>query len=71
MPKNLIQNIYKDYSGQQKKVVYLKFLSKLSASKVLVSKNTGTVFHDDIIKNKDNKLYPCLLHDVLLPPHIQ
>jgi SAM-dependent methyltransferase len=54
MPKNLIQNIYKDYSGQQKKVVYLKFLSKLSASKVLVSKNTGTVFHDDIIKNKDN-----------------
>jgi SAM-dependent methyltransferase len=29
-------------------------LSKLSASKVLVSKNTGTVFHDDIVKNKDN-----------------
>ena len=54
MSKDLIQNIYKDYSGQQKKVVYLKFLSKLSLSKVLVSKNTGTVFHDDIIKNKDN-----------------
>jgi SAM-dependent methyltransferase len=54
MPKDLIQNIYSDFSGQQKKVVYLKFLSKLSASKVLVSKNTGTVFHYDIIKNKDN-----------------
>ena len=54
MPNDLIQDIYKDYSGKQKKVVYLKFLSKLSASKVLVSKSTGTVFHDDIIKSKDN-----------------
>lgn len=54
MSKDLIQNIYKDYSGQQKNTVYLNFLSKLSASKVLVSKNTGTVFHDDIIKNEDN-----------------
>ena len=54
MSKNLIQNIYKDYLGQQKNIVYLNFLSKLSASKVLVSKNTGTVFHDDIIKNEDN-----------------
>jgi SAM-dependent methyltransferase len=54
MSKDLIKNIYKDYSGQQKNVVHLKFLSKLSASKVLVSKNTGTVFHDDIIKNNDN-----------------
>ena len=54
MSNDLIQDIYKDYSGKQKKVVYLKFLSKLSASKVLVSKSTGTVFHDDIIKSKDN-----------------
>ena len=54
MPNDLIQDIYNDYSGKQKKVVYLKFLSKLSASKVLVSKSTGTVFHDDIIKSKDN-----------------
>lgn len=54
MSNDLIQDIYKDYSGKQKKVVYLKFLSKLSASKVLVSKSTGTVFHDDIINSKDN-----------------
>lgn len=54
MSNDLIQDIYKDYSGKQKKVVYLKFLSKISASKVLVSKSTGTVFHDDIIKSKDN-----------------
>ena len=54
MPNDLIQDIYKDYSGKQKKVVYLKFLSKLSVSKVLVSKSTVTVFHNDIIKSKDN-----------------
>ena len=54
MSNDLIQDIYKDYSGKQKNVVYLKFLSKLSATKVLVSKSTGTVFHDDIIKSKDN-----------------
>jgi len=51
MSKYLIENIYKDYSGKQTNTVYLKFLSKLSLSKVLVSKNTGTVFHDDIINN--------------------
>ena len=55
MSKNLIQNIYKDYSGQQKNIIYLKFLSKLSLSKVLVSKITGTVFHDDIINNDGRK----------------
>ncbi len=54
MSNDLIQDIYKDYSGKQKNVVYLKFLCKLSASKVLVSKSTGTVFHDDIIKSEDN-----------------
>jgi len=54
MSKDLVQNIYKDYTGQQKNVIYLKFLSKFSKSKILLSKVTGTVFHDDIIKNKDN-----------------
>jgi hypothetical protein len=51
MSKYLIENIYKDYSGKQTNTVYLKFLSKLSLSKVLVSKNTGTVFYEDIINN--------------------
>ena len=54
MSKDLIKNIYKDYYWQQKNLVCLKFLSKLSALKILVSKNTGMVFHDYIINNEDN-----------------
>jgi len=54
MSKNLIQNIYDDYSCKQKNYINLNFLSKISASKVLISKKTGTVFHNDIVKNEDN-----------------
>ena len=66
MTKYLIENIYKDFSGKQTNTVYLKFLSKISASKVLVSKSTGTVFHDDIINNDNvgpstNIVFRCLI----------
>jgi ubiquinone/menaquinone biosynthesis C-methylase UbiE len=54
MSKDLILNVYKDFSARQKNTVELKFLSKFSKSKVFVSKITGTVFHADVIKNKDN-----------------
>ena len=54
MKQSLIREIEKDYSGKQKDFIFLKFLSKISKSKVLVSKKTGTVFHDDIIENEDN-----------------
>jgi ubiquinone/menaquinone biosynthesis C-methylase UbiE len=50
----LIKEVEKDYSGKQKNFIFLKFLSKISKSKVLVSKKSGTVFHDDIIENEDN-----------------
>jgi hypothetical protein len=54
MSKDLIKNVHENYSGLQKNVFYLKFSSKLSLSKVLISKVTGTVFHDDIIKSEEN-----------------
>ena len=54
MNLKLIKEVEKDYSGKQKNFIFLKFLSKISKSKVLVSKKTGTVFHDDIIENEDN-----------------
>jgi hypothetical protein len=54
MKQSLIKKVEKDFSGKQKNFIFLKFLSKISKSKVLVSKKTGTVFHDDIIRNEDN-----------------
>ena len=72
MSKNIINSVFKDYSGEQKNTIHLKFLSKVSKSKVLVSKNTGLVFHDDLIKNEENltswnKIY----HKKMEPKNLQ
>jgi len=54
MPENLTEEVKKDFSGEQKNFVVLNFLNSLSKSKVLVSKKTGTVFHNDIVRSDIN-----------------
>lgn len=53
----LIRAVYEDFSNTQKDFIDLKFLKKNSKSPVLVSKKTGTVFHNEVISNEDNLLF--------------
>ncbi len=50
---NLKEEIIKDFKGIIKnRTIELKFLKKISKSKVYISKNTGMVFHGDIKSSK-------------------